>query len=443
MFNCASTSSCGTVDYYLQSAVVATPTPGAVVPPPPILIAPPASPSVPTTGGSGGQSQQPGAGIQPPAGQQPAGQQPSTPQTSPPPSAPTTQPPTVPAQQPPITRVMNRIGDGLDTLSRTIFGSSLGSVDVCSGPLGFAACAASAMPLLALSLSLFALLMQSELAAAVFSLMQIIGLRKRAKVWGVIYDSSTKRPVPLVKIELFDMAGRLLETRYADRDGRYGFLTSPASLHEEELRVRIRVQKGGYTFPAATRSVGTDYVVYDNLYYGDEIVLRHTATITHNIPMDPVAVGGHISLRDFGSGLIGTLGDRLLSFAFYVGLVTVPLNWWFAPTTKNIVIGIVFFVANGVRMLAMYRPYGITRDALTGKVMPFALVTLNDFEGNRQGFSVSDEHGRFILSGEKDKDYELISYSPANVTPQRITRQRVKGIRRIATRAWITDSIRI
>jgi hypothetical protein len=269
-----------------------------------------------------------------------------------------------------------------------------------------------------------------------------MGVRRRAKVWGVVYDSRTKRTIPLAKLELLDASNRVLETRYADRDGRYGFLMSPASLHEEEVRVQVRVTKPGFTFPSRLSTMGTDYIVYDNLYRGGMIVMRANTLLSYNIPMDATA-HARLSWSGFGQGLVGTLGDKLLSLGFYVGLVTVPLNWWLMPTTKNLVIGIVFFSVNAIRMFIIHRPYGVTRNALTGKPMPYALVILNDLQGNRQGFAVSDEYGRFILSGEQNKDYEIIAYTPSEIVPQRSIRLRVRGVRRISTRAWITNKLRI
>jgi hypothetical protein len=56
---------------------------------------------------------------------------------------------------------------------------------------------------------------------------------------------------------------------------------------------------------------------------------------------------------------------------------------------------------------------------------------------------VSDEHGRFIISGEADKDYEVIAYTPANVLPQRMIQKRVRGLKRLSTQAWITENLKI
>lgn len=302
-----------------------------------------------------------------------------------------------------------------------------------------AATIASVLPVIATAAGAVA---QKEVAASVFQLLQIVGLRRRPKVWGVIYDSNTKRPIPLAKIELVDSTGRVLETRYADRDGRYGFLTSPSSMHAHELRVRIRAQKSGYAFPTVRSAAGTDFVVYRNAYRGDEVVLHGDALVKYDIPVDPL-VRGHASLGWSVWHLFRTLIDKLLLLGFYIGLVVVPLNLWLLPNTTNIVIFTIFFLVNGIQMFVMHRPYGVTLDALTGKRLPYALVTLNDLQGNRVGFAVSDEQGRFILSGEQNKDYELVAFTPANISPQRTVRVGIRGLKRLSTRAWITTNIRI
>jgi hypothetical protein len=213
-------------------------------------------------------------------------------------------------------------------------------------------------------------------------------------------------------------------------------------LHAPELRVRIRVQKSGYAFPSSHASVGTDIVVYDNIYRGDELVLQGDALVNYNIPLDPV-VAGRVAVRRIGWSLLGSIGNRLLSFGFYIGLVAVPLNLYFLPNATNIAIFTVFFLVNAIQLFVLHRPYGVTLDALTGRRMSFALITLNDLQGNRVNFSVSDEQGRFILSGEQGKDYEILAYTPANTIPQRSIRLRVRGLKRLATRAWITARLRI
>lgn len=433
--NCDNDASCGAVEFGVRYTPPPTPTPTP-------------TPTATPGGGGGGTltptptpspSLTPSATVIPatatprPSTRPTAVPSPSvfpTPSSPPPRVTPPTRPPVI---QPPTT---DTVGDVLDGMGNYLFGS------LCDGPLGVTACGVTLLSSMSILLAFLAALLQSGWIATGFSLFQIIGLRRKTRVWGVVYDSHSKHPIPLAKLELFDSSNRLLETRYADRDGRYGFLTSPASLQVNELHVHVKAVKSGFIFPSGFISAGTDYIVYEHVYRGGDIVLESTTLLNYNIPMDPSTSQGW-SWSGFGRGLLGALGEHLLSAGFFIGLVAVPLNWWYAPSTKNLVIGILFFVANGIRMFVMHRPYGVTVDAMTGRLMPFSLVILNDLAGNRQGFAVSDERGRFILSGKADTDYEIIAYTPANISPQRMVQRRVRGLQRFSTQAWITENLNI
>ncbi|MCC6934374.1 MAG: hypothetical protein IT406_01610 [Candidatus Yanofskybacteria bacterium] len=446
-FNCANTSSCGTVSYKVttSSLTTATPTP------------------TPTLGGGGGMvfkppvvSAAPSPGMTPLGTATPSVTPTTTASVLPPLPSPSIVPPTAPpsgrvppsappggAPVPPTVQLGRVISDAIDSIAQRLFGDiEIPAVPACGGAVGLAACGATAAGAAAVGAAVVAAFAQKEVAAGTFSLLQVVGLKRRTKVWGSVYDSVTKRPVPFAKLELLDAHGRVLETRFSDRDGRYGFLTTPASLHQESLLVTLRVEKPGYRFPSSHGGSGTDYIVYDNLYTGGAVELRGAGLLRFNVPMDPISPQ-RARLSEFGRGLLGTLGDRLLSFAFFAGLITVPLNWWFVPSTKNLVILVLFFGVNAVRMFALHRPYGTTVDALTGKRMSFALVTLNNAAGERVGFSVSDEYGRFILPVERSVEYEMIAYTPANVSPQRVVRRGVRGRSRVSKRGWITEDVHI
>jgi len=364
----------------------------------------------------------------------------ATPSTSPPSSAPPSQPPVV-TPPTPLQNAINTLTNAIDGAADAIFGPLGPTAQEWCGSSGVqaVACGSTAMGLAAALAGILAGLVQKELVAALFSMLQVIGLKRRARVWGVVYDTATKRPVPAAKVELLSEDGRLLETRFADRDGRYGFLTTPQSVHQEEMRVSVRAQKPGYRFPTTSVAADVDYVVYDRLYKGGVVTIRQDAVINYNIPMDPVSAR-RPSLSGWGSSLVGTAGDRLLAFGFYVGLVAVPLNYWLQPSGKNLAILIAFFTANLFRLLVVYRPYGMTVDAATGKPLPFALVTLVDTAGGRVGFAVSDEHGRFILSGQRGQAMDVVAYTPANIAPQRTTTMRISSL---GSRGWITLRLRI
>lgn len=442
VFNCSTTSSCGTVSY--KVATTDTSHPGV---PPIVLPSTSSSPSAtPTVSPSASPTSTPtvtptrSPTVTPTITVTPT----TTPTATPPIATPTTSPsPTTSPIQTPVTPPTEVIGRILDNIAGTIFGLMERIINALTDACGESAIQASACGVTAIStlmaiIGFLAMLLQQEIAAAVFSMLQAVGLKKRARVWGTVYDSRTKRPIAMAKTELIDASGRVLETRYADRDGRYGFLLSPSMLHAgEQVTISIRVAKPGFTFPSNLLVSGTDYFVYDNVYKGGPITVRSDSALTYNIPMD-ASEGFRMRFGDFGRSLTGPLIDRILNLGFYAGIVLVPLNLYLMPSTKNLIILIVFFVANLFRVLTHFRPYGKTVDAATGRPMAFALITLNKPGAGRVAFTVSDEFGRYILSAEKGQDYDLIAHTPANVSPQRETRERVH-----LKSGWMTRTIMV
>lgn len=439
-FSCDNDSSCGVVDFKVKTSATATPTPTTTSTPavPPISLGsptptPPVATATPTALPSGTPLTSPTTSPTPVVS--------ATPTTTPPISTPSTSPRPTPPVESPRPEPIEVIGRGIDAIGEILFGGGLlrSIADACDDDLVEAgACASTAVSAVIALLGIIAMLLQQEVAAATFSLLQIVGLKKKAKVWGTIYDVKTKRPVPLAKVELFDANNRLLETRYADRDGRYGFLLSPAMLNAgEQTQISIRAGKPGYEFPSRASLGQTDYFVYDHLYQGGPITVRSDSVLLFNIPMDPTG-GMRTAFSGFGRSLTGPLVDRILNFGFYAGLILVPLNLYLVPNAKNLIILIVFLFANLFRLFAHFRPYGTTIDVATGKHLPFALVTLNEPDGRRVAFAVSDEFGRYILSAEKQHEYELVAHTPANISPQRETRERIT-----LRSGWMTQTIQV
>jgi len=266
------------------------------------------------------------------------------------------------------------------------------------------------------------------------------GLRRKRRVWGVVYDAHTKAPIAYAKVELRDAANRVLETRYADRQGRYGFLTSPASLREQAVSISLVASVNGYRFPSLLVNTDPDFIVYDHVYRGGIVSVSGNVLVNYNIPLDPVSDVKRVNPQPFLSGFT----VRLLDVAFWAGLIILPLNAVLSPSWWSIGLLAVFIVTNAFRIgQNLYRPFGIVLDATSRGMMPFALVTLNESSGQRVNFTVSDEHGRYILSGERGRDYELQAYTPSNVVPQRSHSFHVNGHSRIGRRAWFTLTMKI
>src|SRR5512143_3625903 len=134
----------------------------------------------------------------------------------------------------------------LEALTNALSGSAgtIGQISVASSVAVAASAAIAVLPILGSS------------GAGAFmwqGLMAMLGLLpKRKKVWGTVYDANTKRPIPFAKVQLLDRNKRVLETRIADKEGRYGFLTTPESLLAQNMQILILAGSNGYHFPSMT-----------------------------------------------------------------------------------------------------------------------------------------------------------------------------------------------
>ena len=114
------------------------------------------------------------------------------------------------------------------------------------------------------------------------ALLSFLGIRKKYRPWGVVYDSITKQPLDPAYVMLTDLDGNEVSTSITDIDGRYGFLMAPGSY-------RMVANKTNYEFPSKRLAGQIADELYGNLYFGSDInVDEQNAVIAKNIPMDPV-----------------------------------------------------------------------------------------------------------------------------------------------------------
>lgn len=261
-------------------------------------------------------------------------------------------------------------------------------------------------------------------------------LPKRKKVWGTVYDANTKRPIPFAKVQLIDRNRRVLETHIADKDGRYGFLTTPESLMAQHIQIAIMPSQGGYLFPSKTPS-SIDTFVYNNLYYGDMIEVNDQMLINFDIPMDPIRASAAPLVLKSPSIALGASVAALADTGFWLGLIMVPLNFALAPNPFTFGTLCLFLGTASLRLFGISEhPYGVVTDA-SGHPVAFALITLNDVGGQRKAFTVSDERGRYFLVVEKGT-YDVQVVTPATVSPMRRTTMTVN-----AKKGWITMSLHV
>lgn len=288
-------------------------------------------------------------------------------------------------------------------------------------------------------LALVPLFSRARAGALVFLFHQtkiILGvLPPRKKVWGTVYDADTKRPIPFARVQLCDHHRRVLETRIADADGRYGFLTSPESLSAFRVQVTLAPAAGGYRFPSKIPA-SIDTFVYNNLYYGDSVVIDPKILVNFDIPMDPILPSRKLLLAKSPSIALGAGIALAADIGFWVGMAAVPLNFLLLPNPFTFGIMCLFLGTASLRLFGILEhPFGTIVDHETRRPVPFALITLTDAEGRRMGFSVSDELGRYFLLTPKGT-YRLAVITPANIQPTRQITQNVA-----VNKGWLTIPI--
>jgi hypothetical protein len=234
---------------------------------------------------------------------------------------------------------------------------------------------------------------------------------------------------------LLDNSRRVLETRITDKEGRYGFLTTPESLTAQHIDIQIVPQASNYIFPS--REMPTiDTFIYGNIYRGGIVTVNEQTPINFDIPMDPLRQPSASFVTTSPSITFGASVAAFADAGFWLGIIMVPINFILSPTPFSFGVLMLFIGTSSLRIFGIgQRPYGVVIDMHTGRPVPFALITLNTLTGQRKGFTVSDEYGRYFIITERGH-YEISVFTPAAVMSQRKTSTIIN-----TGKGWITRKL--
>jgi hypothetical protein len=236
-------------------------------------------------------------------------------------------------------------------------------------------------------------------------LLSALGLKKRNRPWGTVYDSITKQPIDPAYVTLKNLTTGKEITSITDLDGRYGFLVSPG-------KYTLVANKTNYTFPSKKALGKTIDTLYGNLYFGEEIKIETAgALISKNIPLDPVKfdwnefVKGKKKLMKFYSQrekLVRIITDWIFRIGFAISL----LSLFLVSAPYNLVIFGLYI------LLTILRKFGLKQKALgaltdkKGNPLSFALVHVFDADLKVEIVSkVADKIGRYYCLVNKGKYY--------------------------------------
>jgi autotransporter-associated beta strand protein len=227
-------------------------------------------------------------------------------------------------------------------------------------------------------------------------LMSALGLRKRNRPWGTVYDSITKQPLDPAYVVLQDEQGKELNTSITDLDGRYGFLIGPGTY-------KLVANKTNYVFPS-TRLLGqTQDELYTNLYFGETLNLTETGgVIAKNIPLDPIKFDwNEVAKKNMGVMRFYSKWDLIIkkvtNWCFGVGIVIAILAFWSAPYLYNSIILGLYGLMILLRLFGVKPKYfGWVLDKTTGFPLAYALVHIYSPDLERDYLKkVCDSTGRY------------------------------------------------
>jgi len=219
-------------------------------------------------------------------------------------------------------------------------------------------------------------------------LLQLLGIRKRAKPWGVIFNAETGQPIPLAMVRIYEIKyNRILERVVTDNQGRYGFLVKPGEFY-------ITCSKTGFVFPSKDKKS----TFYEKIYTGGNFkIADKDQTIAFNIPLDPTSSSKSIVNLWIWVTRINKLLQKLRVPLLILGIVF-ALIMMIVSFNILYVLSLGFYVLIGILEILRgkkARPYGVVTDTYNH---PISLSIVRIYKKNNNQLietDVSDNQGRF------------------------------------------------
>jgi hypothetical protein len=215
-------------------------------------------------------------------------------------------------------------------------------------------------------------------------LLSFLGLKRRNRPWGTVYDSITKQPLDPAYVELINNLGAEVSTSITDLDGRYGFF-APMGAY------KILAHKTNYVFPSKRLEGKTSDELYDNLYFGEQIrTSAEGEIIAKNIPLDPVKFDwNEVAKKNMNVMRFYSKWEiwikRITNVFFYIGIAVSAVAVWAAPYPYNMIVFGLYIIMALLRFFGIKPKYfGWVLDKETGFPLAFALVKIYSVDLERE-----------------------------------------------------------
>jgi uncharacterized repeat protein (TIGR01451 family) len=235
-------------------------------------------------------------------------------------------------------------------------------------------------------------------------LLGIIGRRKKKEgtLFGIVYDSISKKPLGLSILRVFDKeTNKLVATRVTDKQGRYDVLLKPG-------RYRLEAVKPQYVFPShiVTSSVDGDFGhVYQK---GEGMMVSEQEIVIPDVPLDPANRKSAWSAANIFKKLwmaIQTAGTFLAGPVLLIGslstfllIINQPENYF------NWILAGIYVVMLVLQLTFRTHPekaWGVVYDLASSTPLPLTTIQLIDPEyGKVVKSRLTDYQGRFAFLPE-------------------------------------------
>jgi len=227
--------------------------------------------------------------------------------------------------------------------------------------------------------------------------LELFGLKKKNRPWGTVYDSITKRPLDPVYVSLINTkTNEEVDSAITDIDGRYGFAVVPGTY-------KIEAKKTNYTSPSLKMKGRLFDEVYNDLYFGGEIVITDgDETIGKNIPMDSISFNWNefaktkMDVNKFIRGKDVTWA-RISKALFFIGAIVSFIALVFAPAPYNFIVAGFYVLAYILNYIVFKtKKSGVLTEKNTNIPLSFAIVDIFR-EGETESFTkkIANEFGAY------------------------------------------------
>ena len=231
------------------------------------------------------------------------------------------------------------------------------------------------------------------------SILTALGIRKRTRLWGTVYDSVTKQPLDPALVTLKTVSGEYVTEAITDLDGRYGFLVEPGIY-------TIFAEKTDYKYPSEKLKEKFNDELYQDLYFNEPIsIVESGQVIAKNIPMDPLKfnwnefIKNKQKLTKFYSKR-DLLIAKISSVLFWGGSLSAIYGAIINPKLLNFTILLIYAIIYILRKTNVIRARarGVVRFKNNNVPIPFAIIKVFSASSNVLIIKkVTNKIGRYFL----------------------------------------------